>query len=1617
MYIKPESQLTVGSSGLNARWSRNGLSSSSCLILDSSVGVSEHSAAGDLVSGAPGSSLRGTQLVSFRFEYRLPVPEHENNNNKSPKPGAKVNWQWGQVWMLDHREGLSSSSFCLILDSSVGLSVSIQSAGDLVSGAHGSNPEFRQVVFLCWMQDLNPGPQTPNRQQTECSLTNRLSYWGSSKNLNSTARPYDQRAFSPLDPTVSWLSHLALAIYIFVVVNFDALAQASDIQIERRQVVFLCWMQDLNMGPQTPNRQQTECSLTNRLSYRGSSKNLNSTASPSDQRAFSPLDPTVSWLSHLALAIYIFVVVNFDALAQASDIQIERRQVVFLCWMQDLNPGPQTPNRQQTECSLTNRLSYRGSSKNLNSTARPYDQRAFSPLDPTVSWLSHLALAIYTFVVVNFDALAQASDIQIERRQVVFLCWMQDLNPGPQTPNRQQTECSLTNRLSYRGSSKNLNSTASPYDQRAFSPLDPTVSWLQHLALAIYIFVVVNFDALAQASDIQIERKQVVLLCWMQDLNMGPQTPNRQQTECSLTNRLSYRGSSKNLNSTASPSDQRAFSPLDPTVSWLSHLALAIYIFVVVNFDALAQASDIQIERRQVVFLCWMQDLNPGPQTPNRQQTECSLTNRLSYRGSSKNLNSTARPYDQRAFSPLDPTVSWLSHLALAIYIFVVVNFDALAQASDIQIERRQVVFLCWMQDLNPGPQTPNRQQTECSLTNRLSYRGSSKNLNSTARPYDQRAFSPLDPTVSWLQHLALAIYIFVVVNFDALAQASDIQIERKQVVLLCCMQNLNQGPQTPNRQQTECSLTNRLSYRGSSKNLNSTASPSDQRAFSPLDPTDSWLSHLALAIYIFVVVNFDALAQASDIQIERRQVVFLCWMQDLNPGPQTPNRQQTECSLTNRLSYRGSSKNLNSTARPYDQRAFSPLDPTVSWLSHLALAIYIFVVVNFDALAQASDIQIERRQVVFLCWMQDLNPGPQTPNRQQTECSLTNRLSYRGSSKNLNSTARPYDQRAFSPLDPTVSWLQHLALAIYIFVVVNFDALAQASDIQIERRQVVFLCWMQDLNMGPQTPNRQQTECSLTNRLSYRGSSKNLNSTASPSDQRAFSPLDPTVSWLSHLALAIYIFVVVNFDALAQASDIQIERRQVVFLCWMQDLNPGPQTPNRQQTECSLTNRLSYRGSSKNLNSTASPYDQRAFSPLDPTVSWLSHLALAIYIFVVVNFDALAQASDIQIERRQVVFLCWMQDLNPGPQTPNRQQTECSLTNRLSYRGSSKNLNSTARPYDQRAFSPLDPTVSWLSHLALAIYIFVVVNFDALAQASDIQIERRQVVFLCWMQIWTRGPRHQIASRLNAHWQTDWAIEDQAKTWTRQPVPMISEHSAHLTPLSVDFRTWLWRYTYLLLLISMLWHRQAIFKSKGDKLCSSAECRIWTRGPRHQIASRLNAHWQTDWAIEDQAKTWTRQPVPMISEHSAHLTPLSVDFRTWLWRYTYLLLLISMLWHRQAIFKSKGDKLCSSAECRIWTRGPRHQIASRLNAHWQTDWAIEDQAKTWTRQPVPMISEHSAHLTPLSVELQHLALAIYIFVVVNFDALGSGKPAFSKGTQLVSFRFEYRLPVPEHRN
>ena len=139
-----------------------------------------------------------------------------------------------------------------------------------------------------------------------------------------------------------------------------------------------------------------------------------------------------------------------------------------------------------------------------------------------------------------------------------------------------------------------------------------------------------------------------------------------------------------------------------------------------------------------------------------------------------------------------------------------------------------------------------------------------------------------------------------------------------------------------------------------------------------------------------------------------------------------------------------------------------------------------------------------------------------------------------------------------------------------------------------------------------------------------------------------------------------------------------------------------------------------------------------------------------------------------------------------------------------------------------------------------------------------------------------------------------------------------------------------------------------------------------------------------------------------MISEHSAHSTPQPFGIRTWLWRHTCLLL-ISMLWHMQAIFESEGDKLSSSAEGRIRThQGLRHQIASRLNARWQTDWAIEDQAKTLNSTARPYDQQAFSPPDPTAIWHSHLALAIYIFVIVNFDALA----------QASDFRIERRQVV-----
>ena len=149
-----------------------------------------------------------------------------------------------------------------------------------------------------------------------------------------------------------------------------------------------------------------------------------------------------------------------------------------------------------------------------------------------------------------------------------------------------------------------------------------------------------------------------------------------------------------------------------------------------------------------------------------------------------------------------------------------------------------------------------------------------------------------------------------------------------------------------------------------------------------------------------------------------------------------------------------------------------------------------------------------------------------------------------------------------------------------------------------------------------------------------------------------------------------------------------------------------------------------------------------------------------------------------IVLWQREVIFLCWMQGSNIASL---RHQIASSLNvhshlNRLSNRGSSKNLSSTACPYDEWAFSPLYLTTGIRSTLAGDIHICCLILIVLWHWEVSFWNEKNQVVFLCWMQDWNLAIlRHQFSSRLNAHSQTDWAVEDQANDeWAFSPLNFV---------------------------------------------------------------------------------------------------------------------------------------------------------------------------------------------------------------------------------------------------
>ena len=81
----------------------------------------------------------------------------------------------------------------------------------------------------------------------------------------------------------------------------------------------------------------------------------------------------------------------------------------------------------------------------------------------------------------------------------------------------------------------------------------------------------------------------------------------------------------------------------------------------------------------------------------------------------------------------------------------------------------------------------------------------------------------------------------------------------------------------------------------------------------------------------------------------------------------------------------------------------------------------------------------------------------------------------------------------------------------------------------------------------------------------------------------------------------------------------------------------------------------------------------------------------------------------------------------------------------------------------------------------------------------------------------------------------------------------------------------------------------------------------------------------------------------------------------------TFLLLLISMLWHRQAIFESKGDKLSSSAERRIrsWEVSDTNSPADWMPSHKPTE--VSAYSRTYKTHSYVHISTYIHYYIPCS--------------------------------------------------
>ena len=153
-----------------------------------------------------------------------------------------------------------------------------------------------------------------------------------------------------------------------------------------------------------------------------------------------------------------------------------------------------------------------------------------------------------------------------------------------------------------------------------------------------------------------------------------------------------------------------------------------------------------------------------------------------------------------------------------------------------------------------------------------------------------------------------------------------------------------------------------------------------------------------------------------------------------------------------------------------------------------------------------------------------------------------------------------------------------------------------------------------------------------------------------------------------------------------------------------------------------------------------------------------------------------------------------------------------------------------------------------------------------------------------------------------------------------------------------------------------------------------------------------VGPHVITSWQFHSQYRVitkswhWTFGLIHTIMPGSCIVAYIYIHTHTYMYTYIHrcLLALILMHWQQGSDIESKGDQLSSFAEYRIRTQGLWNRISIRLNARWQTDWSIEDQAnKLEIYSPSLYDQQASSPLDPTADMVSHLALAI-CFVGVN---------------------------------